>query len=310
MNSASDRLSGVWAAMPTPWTEPNRVDAGVVGELLRRYKAAGLDGVYTTGTDGEMHVLDMPEFRSLVDAFSRGVSETGLPAQVGCGWSHTEGVLERARYARDNGIDWIQVAFPSWVPLNDDEILRFYGALQNALPDMRFIHYNIAKSGRFLNGRDYRAILEVAPNLIGSKHTGGDVGTLIDVVQATPEIDHFVVDGQIVAGALYGAKGFYSFIANLSPAFALRLWRACRDGKWEEAARMHERSDAFFRTWLATCPEISASPALAKIAARAGIFGEMPLAVRAPYRAGTLAHVEALKQLVETQFPELGSNSN
>ena len=244
MPRSRERLSGVWVAMPTPWRDPCRIDAGVVAELLRRYKAAGFDGAYTTGTDGEMHVLDLPEFRELVDAFSRGIAETGLPAQVGCGWSHTEGVLDRARYAREKGINRIQVAFPSWVTLNDDEILRFYGALQAALPGMEFIHYNIAKSGRFLKGRDYRAILEVAPNLIGSKHTGGDVGALIDVVQATPELDHFVVDGQIVAGALYGAQGFYSFIANLSPEYAdpaLAHGSSKRLGSGGAAARTQRR---------------------------------------------------------------------
>ena len=73
MPRSRERLSGVWAAMPTPWRDARRIDAGVVAELLRRYKAAGFDGAYTTGTDGEMHVLDLPEFRELVDAFSRGL---------------------------------------------------------------------------------------------------------------------------------------------------------------------------------------------------------------------------------------------
>ena len=224
--------------MPTPWTADGRVDGGVVRELMQRYAAAGLDGAYTTGTDGEMHVLDLPEFRELVDAFAAAADETGLPVQVGCTWQHTDGVIERARYAREKGIARVQIALPSWVPLSDDEILRFFAAVQEALPDVVIIHYNIARSGRFLTGTDYRRILEVAPNLAGSKHTGGDVGSLIEIVQATPELAHFVVDSQIVPGALFGAKGFYSFIANLSPAFALGLWRCCREGRWEEAARM------------------------------------------------------------------------
>lgn len=298
-------LHGVWVAMPTPFSAPGHVDAGMVVELLRRYKAAGLHGAYTTGTDGEMHVLDRSEFESLVDAFARGAEETGLPVQVGCTWSHTDGVIERARYAQSKGIDSVQIAVPSWVPLNDREFLRFFAAIREALPDVTIIHYNIARSGRFLTGRDYRAILEVCPNLVGSKHTGGDVGSLIEIVQATPELAHFVVDSQIVPGALFGAKGFYSFVANLSPGFALRLWHACQAGRWEEAARLRETSDVFFRTWLASCPEISASPALAKIATSAGIFPDLPLAVRAPYQAGEERHVGALKKLIAERFPAL-----
>lgn len=303
-------LRGVWVAMPTPFSAPGRVDGGAVVELLRRYRAAGLHGAYTTGTDGEMHVLDRPEFEALVDAFARGAEETGLPVQVGCTWSHTEGVIERARYARAKGIDRIQVALPAWVPLSDREMLSFFATLQDALPDVVLIHYNIARTGRFLTGSDYRSILGVCPNLAGSKHTGGDVASLIEIVQATPELNHFVVDGQIVPGALFGAQGFYSFVANLSPAFALRLWTACEEDRWEDAARLRETSDAFFRVWLASCPEISASPALAKIATRAGLFPDMPLAVRAPYGAGEQRHVNELRSLIAERFPALAWNPN
>lgn len=297
-------LAGVWVAMPTPWSDAFTIDHGVVDELVARYAAAGLHGAYTTGTDGEMHVLDLPEFAALAEAFGRSTSEAGLPAQMGCTWSHTEGVIERARIAREHGIDRIQVALPSWVPLSDGEVLRFFAALQEALPETAFIHYNIARAGRFLTGGDYRAILDAAPNLAGSKHTGGDVGSLIEIVEATPGLDHFVVDGQIVPGALFGAKGFYSFLANLAPRVALDLWTRCETGDWTGAARLRERIDLLFRKWRPLRAEISGSPALGKIATRAGIMPTMPLAVRPPYQSGEERHVTALRQLIDAEFPD------
>jgi hydratase-aldolase len=300
----SGDLRGVWVAMPTPWDETFAIDAGVVRELVARYQAAGLQGAYTTGTDGEMHVLDLPEFTALAEAFGRSTAEAGIPSQMGCTWSHTDGVIARARIAQANGIDTIQVALPSWVVLNDTELRRFFASLQEAVPEMRFVHYNIALAGRFLTGSDYRAILEVAPNLVGSKHTGGNVASLIEIVQATPGLDHFVVDSQIVPGALFGAKGFYSFIANLSPQVALELWELCERGEWEQAARLRERIDGLFRRWRDGRDGITASPALGKIATAAGIFPEMPLAVRAPYQAGEARHVEALRELIAGEFAE------
>lgn len=300
-------LKGVWVAMPTPWTSDGQVDQGLVVELVRRYAEAGLDGAYTTGTDGEMHVLELEELRSLVEAFAEGVRETGLPVQVGCAWLHTDGVIERGRLARDHGIDRIQVALPAWIPLNDDEVVRFYGAIQETLPETKLIHYNIARSGRMLKGHDYKRILEVAPNLAGSKHTGGDTGALIEIIEATPGLAHFVVDNQIVTGALFGSPGFYSFIANLSPSFALKLMRACSSGEWEAAAAMAVTCSRFFRRWLAMCPDINSSSALAKIATRAGICPDMPLAIKAPYTSGTDRHVADLRALVENEFPELAA---
>jgi len=296
--------------MPTPWTDAFTIDHGVVHELVARYAAAGLHGAYTTGTDGEMHVLDLPEFTALAEAFGRSTAEAGLPAQMGCTWSHTGGVIERARIAREYGIGRIQVALPSWVPLSDSEILRFFSALQESLPEMELIHYNIARAGRFLTGDDYRAILDVAPNLIGSKHTGGDIASLIEIVQATPELDHFVVDGQIVPGALFGAKGFYSFLANLAPHVALDLWTRCQAGDWAGAARLRERIDVLFRQWRPLRAEITGSPALGKIATRTGIMPTMPLAVRPPYQSGEELHVEALRQLIAGDFPEFSMGSS
>jgi len=300
--SHRERIHGVWVAMPTPWNADFTIDAGCVNELVSRYAEAGLHGAYTTGTDGEMHVMDLPDFQKLAEAVGQSLAATGLPFQMGCTWNHTEGVIARALIARDNGIRRIQVALPAWVVLNDLEVLRFFEDLQNALPDMEFIHYNIARTGRFLNGDDYRAVLDVAPNLIGSKHTGGDVSSLIDIVQRTPQLDHFVVDGQIVPGALFGARGFYSFIANLAPHIALKLWNDCAAGNWEAAARTRERIDRLFRDWRASSAHITGSPALGKIATSAGILPGMPLRVRPPYQPGAIADVQVLRDLIATSF--------
>jgi dihydrodipicolinate synthase/N-acetylneuraminate lyase len=301
----SDGLRGVWVAMPTPWTADGRIDGAVVRELVGRYQVAGLHGAYTTGTDGEMHVLDLPEFTALAEAFGQATAAAMLPAQMGCTWSHTDGVVERARIARANGIDTIQVALPSWVPLNDDEIVRFFAAMAESVPEIRIVHYNIARAGRFFGAREYRMVADVAPGLVGSKHTGGDVASLIEIVGEGPPLAHFVVDTQVVPGALFGAKGFYSFLANLSPVLALELWGHCERGEWAAAARLRERIDALFRRWREVRSAITASPALGKVATAAGVYPEMPLAVRAPYGSGAEADVAVLRELVTGSFPGL-----
>ena len=66
-----ETLRGVWVAMPTPWQADGAVDAAIVRELVGRYAAAGLHGAYTTGTDGEVHVMEVDELRQLVAPFAR-----------------------------------------------------------------------------------------------------------------------------------------------------------------------------------------------------------------------------------------------
>ncbi len=298
-------LHGVWVAMPTPWQADGSVDAGIVRELVQRYASAGLHGAYTTGTDGEVHVMEVNELLQLVEPFAAAAVEARLPAQAGCGWSHTNGVIERGRIASEHGIGIIQVTLPSWIPVNDEELVRFYGAIGDALPDLMLIHYNIMRSGRMMNGADFARAKAVAPGLAGSKHTGGSISLLMDIIDATPGMAHFMVDADIVTGELFGSPGYYSFIANTSPAFALAMMNACEQGNWETAAEHAKLCQRFFRRWLPMCTDINSSSALAKIATAAGILPEMPLAIKEPYIGGTQRHVNELRVLLQTEFPEL-----
>lgn len=302
---ADGTLRGVWVAMPTPFDRHGKVDPGVVMELMQRYKAAGLHGAYTTGTDGELHVLDDDEFSDLVSAFARAAEATGMPVQVGCGANHTGATIAHGRVAREHGIGRIQTILPAWIPLNDDEVVRYYAAIQAALPETELIHYNVPRSGRTLAGPQYRRVLEVAPKLVGSKHTSSDLETYAEVIEATPGLAHFACDPLVVAAALYGCPGFYSFIANLSPGFALAMWGACERGEWPEAARLSAVCLGFFRRWKGTCREINSSSALAKIATAAGVLEGMPLRIKEPYTSGEDRHVQALRELVRAEFPDL-----
>ncbi|MGJ6979856.1 dihydrodipicolinate synthase family protein [Aestuariimicrobium soli] len=300
VESGLARMKGVWAALPIPW-QGEHVDQAMVRELVHRYADAGLHGAYTAGTDGELHVLDDRAFDELTEALAAASAETGLAVQAGCTASHTSAVVRRARFASDAGIRVVQVALPGWIPLSDDEVVDFFGGLAQEVPEVGVVHYNIATSGRFLLGAQYRRLVEACPTLVGTKTTGGDVSQLIDIVDGAPDLAHFVVDHQIVPGAQFGAVGFYSFHANLVPRVSLALWEACERRDWDEAVRLRLAMEVFLREWRAARPKVS-SPALAKIATSAGLLPGFPLGVRAPYRSGSDEDVAALVELVGKHF--------
>ena len=297
-------LHGVWPAIPLPWNHDDTLDTGLLREMVFRYKAAGVGGVYTTGTDGELSALDFDDFAIMVDAFASATQDAGLPAQVGCTWLHTKGVLQRVQYAVDRGLKAVQIAPPFWTPLSDPELITFFATLSEQFPQIAVIHYNIPKA-RFLHGSDYAKILTEAPTLVGSKHTGGSPDELMGCTQLAPSMHHFVVDGQAMPGAMLGAKGIYSFTANLNPRWSVAFWEACARGEAAEAARRKLLEASFFRAWSTSWGEVSASQSLAKIATRLGVAPEITLRVRAPYLAGTEAQVDALRELLDGDFREL-----
>ncbi len=113
-----ENLHGVWAAIATPFDADDRFDEGVFRENVRRLGAkspltslfqrgghsAGVHGIYTTDSDGEFYAIEIDEFRAIVAAFADEARKLGIATQVGVTWSNTSGMLDRLRFAADQGI--------------------------------------------------------------------------------------------------------------------------------------------------------------------------------------------------------------
>jgi 4-hydroxy-tetrahydrodipicolinate synthase len=296
---------GVWAAMPLPWNGDGSLDRGLLGELVTRYRAAGLQGAYCTGTDGEFQTLELDEFRTVVDAFAVAADRVGLPTQAGTGWLTARGALDRTRHARDRGIRWAQVVPPFWVPLNDSERVRFYADLGAQVPDIGIVLYNTERIGRVLGAAQIKAIADAVPTVVGSKYDGWDRAEFAEICAATPDLVHMPVDVGIGPSASYPTKGLCSWVANLNPTWMMAWWAAIERGDWPEADRRTAYAMALMRDWEAMTGHLTASPALAKICARAGILPAMPLRVRAPYLAGSEDDVARLHDLIQRTYPDL-----
>jgi dihydrodipicolinate synthase/N-acetylneuraminate lyase len=305
MNGRAAEIRGMWAAMPLPWNADGSLDTGALGELVSRYRAAGLAGCYCTGTDGEFHTLESDEFQGVVEAFAAAADQAGIPIQAGTGWLTLRGAIERTQAARDVGVRIVQVVSPFWVPVNDTERLRYYEAVSEAVPDVSIVLYNTERIGRILSAEQIRSLAARVPAIVGSKYDGLDRTEFAEICAATPQLAHFPVDLGIGPSAGYPTPGMYSWMANLNPVWTQEWWTAIDRGDWDEADRRYRLAMAMWSDWEPLFAPLTASPALAKLCARVGILPEMPLAVRPPYEAGTERDVAVLRRLIETKYPEL-----
>lgn len=297
-------LRGVWAALPVPWKDGSAVDRDLVVEIVCRYAEAGLNGWYTSGTDGEMHALEIDLYLELAEAARAARDQVALPSQLGVSWVNQRGIVARARIAQELGFGMIQTALPFWEPVGRPDTLDFFRNLTESVPGLDIIHYNIARVGRLLGGAEYAQIVAAAPRLVGSKLTGGDVDLIIDCVHHAPTMAHFVVDGHMMPGALLGAAGIYSAVANLNPRWAAEWWAAVTAGRWDEVARRRTVLVRFRDRWREILGDV-ASPAVAKVFARCGVAPEISLAIQPPYRSATEAQVASLGKVLKADFPEL-----
>lgn len=242
----ANNVKGLWAALPTPWTTGGKLDEGTLQRNCEKLAEAGVDGIYTTDSDGEFYAIEQREFGRIAKIFGKAMERLKLPGQMGVTWSHTKGIVDRAEAACAVGLNTVHVAFPFFMPLAKGDVDRFWDDLATSVPEARWVHYAHPRCGPPLGGKDYQRLLERHPRqFIGTKLTTSDVIGLSEIIGRTPNLAHFVGDRTLLAGTLLGARGCYSYWANTLPTWHRTLWTACKERRWEKAAAMQAKLE----TW-------------------------------------------------------------
>ncbi len=244
----ADDLHGIWAAVLISWDERDNFDEKNYRINTEHTIKANVHGVYTTGSSSEFYALDYEEFCLMVDIQDEICGKNNMPLQIGCCADSTRKIIKLMEYANlKPNVGGVQVAIPYWMELNNKELVQFFKDLNTACPEMPLIHYNIPRSKRFLNGKDYKRILDVAPNLIGVKYTfaGSNFGQLQNDIMETPNLSYFVGESLLASGMMLGARGSCSSIVNTNPNVMLSLYDHAVNGSWEKAIKMQKEVARF-----------------------------------------------------------------
>ncbi len=233
-----DRLHGIWAGIPVAWDKAMELDEQAAAADVEACCRAGVHGVYTGGTTGEFYAQDEDTFRRLVRLTVRAARPTSTPVQAGCTSLSTRLVCRRIELAADAGVDGIQIALPFWLPLSDDEAVGFFRDVAAAAGDLPLVLYKTERAKRRISVELFRRLKDTAPALIGCKVTGDDLDELKGFVHALPNVSFFVGEHLLPDGIRIGARGNYSSLVYMRPAFMLQYYQYCLEGRWHEVAPM------------------------------------------------------------------------
>jgi len=238
LNASS--LGGLWAAIPTPFTAGDSIDFPVLRDNVKRLASAGVDGIYTTDSDGEFYAIELAEFQTLATEFGAAMRAVGLPAQMGATWVNTKGVIDRIKAGLDAGIDMFHVALPFFMPLSLADVHRFFSDLATAAPEGRWIYYAHPNCLPLLKGQELAKLaVEFPENLIGTKLNAYELGDLTDVSMHAPHLAHFGGEKNLWFGGQLGLKGCYSYWVNTMPKWTREFYTACLQGDYLRARNMH-----------------------------------------------------------------------
>lgn len=287
-----------------PWTEQEEFMEDLFREEVRRTLSVGFNNLYVFGTAGEGYAVDTPRFRRIVDVFFEETDKDGVFPQVGIIGLSTANILERLSYAYEVGFRTFQISMPSWGALNDNEVMKFFTDVCGAYPDCRFLHYNLPRTKRLLTGDDYRGLADAVPNLAATKNTATNHYTTIDLIEKSPEIQHFLGEAMFPFGTLYGECSLLSSYGPAFPSKSKQLFEYAVTGQVEKLFRLHKE-------YLVVVNDVSApvrkyeriDGAYDKLWVRLGGL-PMPLRLLSPYESLPEHTYDECRRILEEQYPD------
>jgi len=234
-----DLTRGVFPVIVTPFDENGDVDFEALAAHDERIADAGVQGIITLGTTGEIATQTADEQREVVETV---VDVSSVPVIAGTGTNDTRESVERTETAEAAGADGVLVVSPYYNQPNRDGILAHYETVATAV-DIPIIPYNVPhRTGRDLEPDEVAEIAE-HPNIPGMKDSLGDMNRLTDLVVETRDQEFDVMTGY---DSLFyplleaGGTGVVSITGNLYPEVMVELYEAATSGDTERAREIHQ----------------------------------------------------------------------
>jgi 4-hydroxy-tetrahydrodipicolinate synthase len=232
---------GVVPALVTPFQDDERIDYNAWQTIIDTLIAAGVDGLFAAGSQGEAYALSIEERIVALRFCKQAVAgRVTLYGNVGC--PTTGDTVRLAQQAQALGIDAIVVVTPYYIQPSphelEDHFIEVCRAVRSPVLAYNFPHHG----GVQLAAASLARIAARCENLAGVKDSSGLLEQAVAYKNAAPPERPLAVfvgaDNLVLAALEQGCAGTVNASANVAPKLYVDLYRAFREGRRDEAARL------------------------------------------------------------------------
>jgi len=233
-------FEGVLPALVTPFRSDERIDCGAWQSLIDTQVAAGVDGLFVCGSAGEFAMLSSEE-RRVALRFCRQAAARRVPVYGNAGAVSTRESIDLAQAAEAAGIEVIVVVTPYYIKPSQDELAEHFIEICRSV-NLPVLAYNFPLHGGVeLAAETLGHVASRCENLVGVKDSSGRLEQALAYRECAAERKLAVFeafDSLILPALERGCAGTVTASANLCPKLFADLYRAFREGRREEAARL------------------------------------------------------------------------
>jgi 4-hydroxy-tetrahydrodipicolinate synthase len=230
-----DALATVVVIPVTPMRPDGSIEWGTYTDLIRRVVDAGITVITANGNTGEFYALTPAEAGQATEQAVRAANREagrGGHADVLAGVGQdTATAIDAARHAEQAGAQMIMIHQPVHPYQSAEGWVDYHQAIADAVPGLGVVLYVRSEQ---VTGAQIAELGTRSPNVIGVKYGVRDAARF-GAVARDAGLDRFtwlagLAEPYAPGYWAYGARGFTSGLANVSPAMALSLLGALRNG--------------------------------------------------------------------------------
>ncbi|MEG0808493.1 MAG: 4-hydroxy-tetrahydrodipicolinate synthase [Alistipes sp.] len=286
------KLSGVGAAMITPFTPDGRVDYPALARMIDYVIEGGVDYIVALGTTAETPTLYMPE-RAVIAMFITNQIAHRVPLVMGVGGNATSEVLDQLREFDLRGADAILSVTPYYNKPSQEGLYQHFRTVSEHSP-LPILLYNIpGRSGVNMTSETTLRIAHDFRNVIGIKEASGDIEQMQRILDNRPE--GFLVlsgdDGMALDLMRRGGDGVISVAANAFPKRFMACLNCAKAGDFD-------RADALFKSLEQTVHALFEEGNPVGVKCALSVMNKIGSTMRLPLIAGSVALRTKFKELI------------
>ena len=225
--------------MVTPFKTDFSVDIEALVRIVNHVIDNGADFLVVLGTTSEAPTLTQEEKNLVINTILE-TNAARLPILLGLGGNNTQAVVEAVKAQDFAGIDGILSVVPYYNKPNQRGMKAHFEAIADASP-VPVVVYNVP--GRVGVNLQAATCVELAkhPNIIAVKEASGNLQQIMEILRDKPaDFDVLSGDDGITQPLMaLGATGVISVAANAYTSQFSRMMKAQKEGKIDEALRLH-----------------------------------------------------------------------
>lgn len=268
-------FTGSITALVTPFKD-GKVDEAALRRLIDFQLENGINGVVPCGTTGESATLNYEEHDHVIEVVIDAVAGR-VPVIAGTGSNSTSETIQLTAHAKKAGADAALLIAPYYNKPTQQGLYEHYRRVAEEV-DIPIMLYNVpGRTGVNLLPETVARLSEIE-SIVGIKEATGDLKQVSEVIEYSRK-GFLVLSGDdftTLPMLAIGGHGVISVTSNVLPKEISDMVRLFKEGRFDEATRLHFSLQALHRMMFIETNPIPVKTALAMMGMISGEF-RLPL---------------------------------